>query len=131
MALATFLDVQTRVMRELTPEEQELAEVLLGDVERRLATRIPGLLTTVDPVAIVSVEAEAVARVLRNPGGYRQETEGEYSYSVDVRAAAGFLTVLDDEWADLGLVADGAFTIMSTPPSPGSRGPLNRWELNL
>ncbi len=117
MAYATADDVAARLGRDLDDAEQRLAAVLLDDVEHRLRARIADLDERVAAsdhyrALVVSVEAAAVVRVLRNPGGYRSETDGNYSYTIDTRAAAGFLTILDEEWALLG-AARGAFTAVS------------------
>ena len=115
MAYASVEDVQDRLGRPLTDEERALAATLLDDVEAMLRGRIPDLDDRVaaDPnyrALVVMVEANAVCRVLRNPDGVRQETEGNYSYSLNVAAAAGYLLVLDLEWGLLG-AASGAWTI--------------------
>jgi Gp19/Gp15/Gp42-like protein len=114
MAYATVDDVAARLGRDLDEAEQRLAAVLLDDAEQRIRARIPDLDERVNAsehyrALVVSVEAAAVVRVLRNPGGYRSETDGNYSYQLDTRAAAGFLTILDEEWALLG-ASHGAFT---------------------
>ena len=123
MATAQVSDVVAR-MGPLTPEQTTLATTLLGDAEVRLASRVPDLLAKVaaDPEfakAVIQVESWMVVRVLRNPDGYRQESEDGYSYSFDTRAAAGFLTVLREEWEMLG-VTDGPFSIapyLQVPPA--------------
>src|SRR5690606_10158648 len=51
---------------------------------------------------VVMVECEAVMRLIRNPEGYTQETDGNYSYSIDSRVASGRLSILPEEWALLG-----------------------------
>ena len=56
------------------------------------------------------VESNAVLRVLRNPEGYRQETEGNYGYSLSAAVASGHLFIMDSEWDDLGY-RTGAWTI--------------------
>ncbi|RZS39146.1 Gp19/Gp15/Gp42-like protein [Herbihabitans rhizosphaerae] len=97
----------------------------LADIEAELLARIPNLVTRANAepaykALVVRVECDAVLRVVRNPGGYRQETAGDYSYSADPRAASGYLFVTDDEWRLLG-VARGAFTIapVVNPAYPG------------
>lgn len=115
----------------MTTEETELAETLVDDAERKLSARISNLPAqimagTIDVIDVISVESHMVARVVRNPDGYRQESEDGYGYTLDTRAAAGFLTVLSDEWAQLG-VRDGAFSIapyLETPPVM----PINLWR---
>jgi len=133
MALAEVEDVQARLNRPLTTEEEQIAQTLLDDVEARLRVRLPDLDDRVaaDPnyhALVVQVEANAVLRVIRNPDGYRQETEGNYSYSKSAAVASGHLFVMDSEWDLLG-ARQGAFTIvphLETRP----RIPLNWWEIN-
>ncbi|OLT27747.1 hypothetical protein BJF83_17325 [Nocardiopsis sp. CNR-923] len=127
MAIATVTDVQDRFNRPLTPEEETLAETLLDDAEIKIRRRIPNLAARAAADAefaetVVMVEANAVLRVLRNPEGYRQETDGDYSYSVSAAVASGRLMILDEEWADLGLNR-GAFTIRPKIGTP-RRGPM-------
>ncbi|ASU81409.1 hypothetical protein CDO52_00200 [Nocardiopsis gilva YIM 90087] len=132
MALATAADVQARLNRPLTAEEEQLAQTLLDDIESRIRARIPDLDERVAKdtnfrALVVQVEANAVLRVLRNPEGYRQETEGNYSYSLSAAVASGHLFVMDSEWDLLG-ASRGAFTI--TPHLQATRRPpLNAWEL--
>lgn len=122
MAQASEQDVAVRLGRALDQGEQELVAALLDDAEALLIARIPHLLVRAEDEAyrklVVMVEANMVVRVLRNPDGFRQESEGGYSYTIDTRAAAGFLTVLADEWQLLGL-SGGAFSIA---PSFGATG---------
>lgn len=130
MTYATVADVAVRLGRPLADPEHELAAVLLGDAESEIRARLPDLDTRVDRGRIrrelvVKVEANAVVGVLRNPGGYTSETAGDYSYTIDVRAAAGYLTIPDTDWALLGVTA-GAFTI--TPVMPAlPPDPLDCW----
>ncbi|MGY0063371.1 Gp19/Gp15/Gp42 family protein [Streptomyces sp. LZ34] len=67
---------------------------------------------------VVSVEAGAVVRVLRNPGGYRSETDENYAYTIDTRAAAGFLTILDEEWSLLGAARGASTAVPYLDPIP-------------
>ncbi|MFE3461367.1 Gp19/Gp15/Gp42 family protein [Nocardiopsis aegyptia] len=108
MAIATVDDVDARLDRDLTPEERDLAAVLLNDAEVKIRRRARNLVAraAADPEwreALVMVEANAVLRVLRNPEGYRQETDGNYSYSLSAAVAAGHLYIMASEWEDLGL----------------------------
>lgn len=108
MALATYADVQDRLLGQtLTVEEQAVVGVRLGDAERLLKAQIPDLVTKAgaDPdyhANVVMVEAEAVLRLVRNPEGYLQETDGSYSYMVSQQVASGKLSILDEEWTLLG-----------------------------
>ena len=123
MALAQTTDVATQLGRGLTTEETKFARAQLEAAEARLLTRLPSLRTRTDAdptyaTLVRDIEAEAVARVLRNSEGYRQESIGPWSATLDTRVAAGFLTILDDEWALLG-AGGGAFTItphVEVPP---------------
>lgn len=124
MALATRPDVEARLGRSLSDQQEHLlVETLLGDVESLLLSRLPTLLVraATNPVLrsrVVAVESAAVARVLRNPEGYRTEQSGPFSYTIDTRAAAGFLTVLAEEWRSLG---DGGMRTIApyVDPYPG------------
>ena len=131
MALATPSDVETRLGRAPTVEEATLAEALLDVAEARLRLRIPDLDQRIETnpyyaTIVVDVLANSVVRVLKNPEGYRMEVDGSYQYQVDTRAAAGFLTFLDDELADLGL--RGAFDI-DTVGATGRGGLYDRPDL--
>ncbi|MGD9989072.1 Gp19/Gp15/Gp42 family protein [Pseudonocardia sp.] len=115
MALAETTDVATALRRELTAEESRFVRGQLEAAEARLLTRLPNLRirTDSDPsyaTLVRNIEAEAVARVLRNSEGFRQESIGPWSATLDTRVAAGFLTILDEEWQLLG-AGGGAFTI--------------------
>jgi hypothetical protein len=113
VATATDL-VSTLLGKE--PDSPELVSVLLSAAEQRLRRRIPTFddrLVTEDYFSetVTFVEASAVVRVLKNPDGYRSESVGGINYTMDTRAAAGFLLILDDEWELLGASAGGGFSI--------------------
>lgn len=131
MAIATVDDVEARLDRDLTDDERELATTLLEDVEAMIRRRVRNLLkrAAADPSyrqIVVMVEANAVLRVIRNPEGYRQEAEGNYSYSLSAAVAAGHLFVMDSEWDMLG-ANRGAFTIRPKVRRP-RRGITRTWE---
>lgn len=109
MAIADLHDLSVSLMRDLTEDEATYAEALLDRAERLLMTRIPDLRerahgehTGIFHETVADVEAEMVARVLRSPGIYLRESEGEYSYSTNLKVASGLLDVLPEEWAKLG-----------------------------
>jgi hypothetical protein len=116
--IASTTDVASRLGRTLTTEEHTLVATLIYDVENMLKVRAPDKdLNNLDPTSVQQVVANAVVRVLRNPDGYRSESAGGISYTVDTRAAAGFLTILDEEWRLLGLSSSGG--AYSIAPSLG------------
>lgn len=120
-------DVAARLGRELTEAEGGLAFVLLGDAENMIRLRVPsGDLDDLDQDALHQVAANAVVRILRNPEGYRSESAGAVSYTIDSRVAAGFMTILADEWALLGLTSPpangGAFSIAPSLGLPRTGG---------
>ena len=102
MATATSQDVESRLGRPLDESEVALAETLLGDVELLIKSKARNF-DALDPDIVVMVEATAVARVLRNPDGIRSQSADEFSYTVDSRVASGYLNLLPDEWALLGI----------------------------
>lgn len=116
MTYATNADVAVRWARTLTPEESALVDARLGDIERRIKRRVSdldGKITagTVDLEDVIQVEADAVLRLVRNPEGYIQESDGDYSYMLSAEAASGKLKILDDEWEILGYRRRRIFTI--------------------
>ncbi|MEU1526931.1 Gp19/Gp15/Gp42 family protein [Nocardia rhamnosiphila] len=118
-------DVAARLGRELSPDETTLVTTRLDDAERMIRRRIPDLSEqitagSIDVEDVKQVEAEAVLRVVRNPEGYRQETDGNYSYMLSAESASGVLDIKPNEWALLGIRTGGMFFIdPSVPTRPG------------
>lgn len=109
-AIASSANVEAALQRELTTDEKQYVDGLLLRAERILVSRLPDLRARAeeDPIfsaLVADIESEAVARVLRAPGNgiIRQEAEGNYSYSINLRVASGLLEILADEWARLGV----------------------------
>lgn len=122
MAYATPEDVEVRFMRPLDEDEKRVVAARLEDAELLLRSRIPDLdekVTTgvLDQALVVMVEAEMVLRLIRNPDGLVQETDGSYSYSTSQKVASGLLEVLPREWTLLG-VRSGVYVIDPTPKMP-------------
>lgn len=131
--LVTTADVTARLGRPLNADEtdSDLVETLIGDAENMVRVRLPGRVLdpgTIDVGSVKQVVANAVARVLRNPDGYRSESAGGVSYTIDTRAAAGFLTILADEWLLLGLSAPSGNRAGSFAPVLGTAYPSGRWS---
>lgn len=108
MSYATFEDVEVRFFRGLLPEERDLVEARLGDAEGKIRSRISNLdqkiLENPDYLStVVRVCADAVIRLIRNPEGFVQETDGNYTYMLSQSSAEGRLTILTEEWQDLGI----------------------------
>jgi hypothetical protein len=138
MALAQVADVTDRWIGE--PLEAEVLAVIdkrLGDAERILKSEVPDLLVqaAADPEYhdnAVMVEADMVLRLIRNPEGYSQESDGNYSYAIYQRVASGLLEVLDNE---LELLTKGQgrgmFTISpyfpDYPSVEGAYDPTKPW----
>lgn len=126
MAYATFEDVQVRFFRDLSEEERPLVEQRLSDIEDKIRRRIPDLDARIaaDPAllgTVVRVCADAVIRLVRNPEGYVQETDGNYTYMLSQTYADGRLTITREEWEDLGF-RRGVGVIHVTPRLPGALG---------
>lgn len=110
MSTATAHDVETSLMRALTPTEAAYVAPLLERAQARIRERVPDLATRISTsdryrATVVDITAEAVARVLRNPSGMTQETEGNYSYTKNFRVASGLLDILDTDWDRLGVTS--------------------------
>lgn len=121
MAVASVEDVTDR----LPPGEfvdENYVEQMLADAELLLLSKIPDLLiriaqNQIDHDVVVMVEANMVLRVVRNPEGFTQETDGNYSYTSNRAVASGLLEVLDSEWSLLG--HRSGFKVLSfEPPAP-------------
>lgn len=128
MTYASSSDVQTRLGKELTPEEVTLVSTRLADVERMILRRIPDLDTrvtvgSIDAADVVQVEAEAVLRLVRNPEGLFSETDGTYAYQFSREAASGRLEITPEEWAILGVRPGGVVQLVPYP-APVTRAPF-------
>lgn len=118
MAYATPGDVAVPLLRPLSDAETAYAEKLLEWAEKLIEVRFGGL-DDLDQTAIIMVESQAVARVLRNPEGKTQESlAGEYQATRGGRDD-GILRITDEEWELLApagsLVKSGAFSIDTAP----------------
>lgn len=99
--------VEASLLRPLTDAEALYADTLAGKVWRRIVAREASFED--DPPALTAdVIAEVVARIVRNPGRYLAETDGDYSYSRKV--ADSELEPTSSEWALL-TGRTGAFSI--------------------
>lgn len=119
MSVASVADVEVSLRRTLVDGEQKWVNALLDRAEALIVMRVPDLLDRVsqDPAfatAVAAVEGESVARVLRSPnnGIYRSETQGNYTYQLNMQVASGLLDILPAEWERLGVSAGGVGTVM-------------------
>ncbi len=125
MAYASADDVAARLGRELDEGETLLVNTRLGDAELLLRQEIPDLDDRVaDPIEwpdyealVIMVEAEMILRLVRNPDGYSQESDGNYSYAIYQAVASGKLEVTDEEWERLGVKRGGMFVITPNLPA--------------
>ena len=119
MALATPDDVVYPLLRPLTEAEENYAVRLLDWAETLIKARYPDI-ATLAPTNVIMVEAQAVARVIRNPEGMYQEAVGggEFSGTRDKAGADGVLRILDEEWellAPTPVKTGKAFSIDTAP----------------
>jgi Phage protein Gp19/Gp15/Gp42 len=68
----------------------------------------------IDRDLVKDVIVEMVLRVLRNPSGFRSETDGDYSYSRDTQVASGRLVVNEDELESLGYGSASTYSTAGT-----------------
>lgn len=103
---ATSEDVAAALLRPLTQQEKTYVEYLLGRAERAIRRAFTDKMA-VEPDCgwdtVRDVQAEMVARRLRNPSGMMKENDGEYSYELDRGVASGRLELTPEDLADLGL----------------------------
>lgn len=117
--LPSAQEIAERLGRTLDEQEAKLVAVLAADALRLIKAKIPSFTERIasgvlDPDSVKMVIANAIVRVLKNPDGYRSESMGGMSYTIDTRAAAGFLTILGDEWSFLGVGQSAGFVAPNT-----------------
>lgn len=143
MSYATWEDVQSRYEHDLDERLQAITTVRLGDAERLIRHRIKDLdaRLALDPTddnsldldTVIQVESEMLIRLLRNPDGFSQESDGNYSYAIYQQVASGRLLVTDDEWALLG-VGGQVWTLAATIGPDGGILPADpslAWGINF
>lgn len=126
-------DVAKRLRRPISDADERAAvEVWLEDAEAKIRAKVRDLtllVTDEDPVplgkiarkAVVSVEARVVARVAKNPDGWRSVAIDDYTRVRDRVLSDGEIRITDEEWADLlptfaGAGLAGGYTIdLGTP----------------
>lgn len=122
MSYASFDDVQERFHRELEDVDRVLIETRLKDAEGKIRRRVRDLDDKVlDPeymALVVRICADAVIRLIKNPDGYVQETDGNYTYMLSQQLAEGRLRIEQDEWNDLG-VSRSVGVVHVSPMLPG------------
>lgn len=131
MAYAVPEDVALRADEEIPEESYPRIERLLADAELIIRSRVLDLDARVsagriDPELLVMIEAGAVLRVLKNPRGFTQETDGNYSYTINGAVASGLLEIVDSEWSMLG-ASGGVFTINLKTDLPRRRLEDDPW----
>lgn len=117
MSIANLDDVQASLMRYLEDDEKPWVQALLDRAEALILAKMSDAVNRcrVDfyfSTVMKMVEAEAVSRVLRAPGGglYKYETEGTYTYSVNQAVASGILEITPRDWEALTGGAGGYAT---------------------
>jgi hypothetical protein len=109
---ATWSDVEAAADHSFTEEEIRRTEALLDRAEALLYAKVD-LDELVDsgattPENVAYVEAAMVERVLRNPGGIRQETVGAISTTFSESATPGSFQITRDDWLLLGVPSIGS-----------------------
>ncbi|QKT07933.1 hypothetical protein HUN08_12600 [Gordonia sp. X0973] len=108
MPYATADDVRVLIPKaSLEPEETELIEARIGQTERIILRRIPDLADRItagdlSDDDVRDVVTAAVLRVVRNPEGFIQESDGTYTYMLDRSTISSDIEITDDEWEILG-----------------------------
>lgn len=138
MAYATADDVQARYEQDLDDRLIAIVTTRLGDAELLIRHRIKDLddqvtANTLDVEIVKLVESEMVLRLIRNPEGYSQESDGNYSYAIYQQVASGKLEVTDNEWGLLG--ESGGLWVLSPSleevPTIPPADPSLAWQVNL
>ena len=111
---ATIADIETSLLRPLTAVEAQYASALLARAFSLIeAAAGPATEWTPEYWSIVAVvQADMVARRLRNPEGKYSEGDGQYSFQLDRTVASGKLELTDADREQLGLISHGLFIWM-------------------
>lgn len=112
---ATVDDVRGAWERPIPSSREPYVQGRLNAAHRLLRGKAPGLDARVasgvlDRDLVKDVIVEMVLRVLRNPSGFRSETDGDYSYSRDTQVASGRLVVTDDDLETLGFGSSSTYS---------------------
>lgn len=88
----------------------------IPNIVARMDAYNPSTGSGIDPLFVKDKVLNAVIRVLRNPEGYRSETEFEYSYTRNATEASANVWYTQDELNDLGYGASAVRprTVFST-----------------
>lgn len=107
---ATVADIEARWGSSLGSQQQQV-QAMIDDAHAYVRARVPTVdarvtAGTVDPAVITSVIAQMVLSVLRNPEGLRSEMAGVFQRQLDTSAAAGRITLTDEQLMLLGEAKD-------------------------
>lgn len=127
MSFADASDVAARLGRDLTVVEAVQVAAVLDDAEAIIRVRVPDLDSRAgDPTffsLLILVESKAARRVMLNPGGIRQMSQGvddfQQSTTFDTAISGSDTYITDDEWRLLG--ADGSSAYGSFSMARGYR----------
>ena len=116
---ATVDDVRGAWERALPDSRVPYVQGRLNAAHRLLRPKAPGMDARVadgvlDRDLVKDVIVEMVLRVLRNPSGFRSESDGDYSYSRDTQVASGRLVVTDDDLETLGYGSSSTYSTAGT-----------------
>lgn len=114
MVLATIMDLEDRLGRDLTGTEARQATAWLTDASALILRRFPQYATVPTDIS-TKVCCSMVLRKLDNPNGKRQESLDDYSYTIDSSRSRGEVYLSDEEAEELSPPKSGAFSIV-----PGS-----------
>lgn len=128
MAIATVNDVELALRRPIAEGDARVVEKLLDRVELRIRARWRNLLELValDSVArgvVSQVEAESVARVMRDESGglYKSEAEDGYRYELNFWPRRPAWTCSARIWTSSPACWTGAGTVVSAPSLTATR----------
>lgn len=105
----TLTDVTDSYEGTILDARKEWVNKKIDEAVRKLVHMIPDLpdrVTSgaVDPEFVTDNVVKAVLRVVRNPQGLEQESEGDYSYKLRTLMASGDVWYPDSDLYDLGYV---------------------------
>lgn len=132
---AQVQDVEAGWDRPFTIPEIAKVQTLLDRAERRVRSYINIELRIIaartSEVNVKDALVGMVERVMRNPGGYRQQATGPFSATLDRAVASGRLEITQTERRLLGMISGAGSVAVADPALPNLLiSPIvDRWPL--
>jgi hypothetical protein len=123
----TFDQVDDSYEGTIAADRKPWVENKIDEAVRELISKIPNILSRIDagdldPDLVRDKAVAAVLRVVRNPTGFEEESEGDYRYRLNPLVASGDIWYPEKDLTALGWVNDALNKAPRTVFTKASRG---------